>query len=114
MLRNLTIGRYLWFHKHWHRNLNAYLSIYSRGGIFLLKNNSAIQFNYWNDDSENLKGLERMEVLITSHVKVFLSSKYNSYIHTAGNAKVTSARNAYEKAVMKRKNKGFRGVFRIH
>ena len=55
-----------------------------------------------------------MEVLITSHVKVFLSSKYNSYIHTAGNAKVTSARNACEKAVMKRKNKGFRGVFRIH
>ena len=47
-----------------------------------------------------------MEVLITSHVKVFLRSKYNSYIHTA--------RNAYEKAVMKRKNKGFRRVFRIH
>ena len=31
-------------------------------------------------------------------------------MHTAGNAKVTSARNAYEKAVMKWKNKGFRGV----
>ena len=33
-----------------------------------------------------------MQVLITSHVKVFLVSKYNSYIHTARNAKVTSRR----------------------
>ena len=30
---------------------------------------------------KNLKGLERIEVLITSHVKVFLGNKYNSYIH---------------------------------
>ena len=29
---------------------------------------------------KNLKDLERMEVLITSHVKVFLGSEYNSYI----------------------------------
>ena len=41
---------------------------------------------------KNLKGLERMQVLITSHVKVFLVSKYNSYIHSARNAKVTSRR----------------------
>ena len=70
MLRNLTTGRYLCFHKHCLTNLNAYLNIYSRETIFLLKGNSAMQFNYWNDDSENLKDLERIKVLITSHVKV--------------------------------------------
>ena len=58
MLRNLTLRRYLRFHKHGCQNLNAYLNIYFREGIFLLKGNSAIQFNYWNNDSE--KGLERM------------------------------------------------------
>ena len=42
---------------------------------------------------KNLKGLERMEVLITSHVKVFLGNKYNIHIHTAQDAKVT--RNVY-------------------
>ena len=47
-----------------------------------------------------------MEVFITSHMKVFLGNKYNSYIHTAQNAKVISTRNVYEKTVMKRK-KGF-------
>ena len=41
-----------------------------------------------------------MEVLITSHVKVFLGNKNNSYIHTARNTKVTSTRNLYEKTVM--------------
>ena len=61
---------------------------------------------------KNFKGLERMEVLITSHVKVFLGNNYDSYIHTARNAKVTSARIVYEKTVMKRKV--FRGVFRTH
>ena len=61
---------------------------------------------------KNLKGLERMEVLITSHMKVFLGNKYNSYIHTARNAKVTSTRIIYEKTLMKRKV--FRGVFRTH
>ena len=55
---------------------------------------------------KNLKGLERMEVLITSHVKVLLGNECNSYIHTARNAKVTSTRNVYEKTVIKRK-KGF-------
>ena len=49
-----------------------------------------------------------MEVLITSHMKVFLGNKCNSYIHTARNAKVTSTRIVYEKTVMKRKV--FRGV----
>ena len=61
---------------------------------------------------KNLKGLERMEVLITSHMKVFLGNEYNSYIHTARNAKVTSTRIVYEKTLMKRKV--FRGVFRTH
>ena len=53
-----------------------------------------------------------MEVLIKSHMKVFLGNKYNSYIHTARNAKVTSTRIIYEKTAMKRKI--FRGVFRTH
>ena len=56
---------------------------------------------------KNLKGLERMEVLITSDVKVFLGNKYNSYIDTARNAKVTSTRNVYEKTVMKWMKKCF-------
>ena len=38
-----------------------------------------------------------MEVLITSHMKVLLGNKYNSYINTTRNAKVTSIRIAYEK-----------------
>ena len=53
-----------------------------------------------------------MEVLITSHMKVFLGNKYNSYIHTAQNVKVTSTRIVHETTVMKRKV--FRGVFRTH
>ena len=57
---------------------------------------------------KNLKGLERMEVLVASHEKVFLGNKYNSYIHTAPNAKVTSIRNVYEKTVIKWKKKSFR------
>ena len=52
-----------------------------------------------------------MEVLIISHMKVFLGNKYNRYIHTAQNAEVTSTRIVYEKTVMKQV---FRGVFRIH
>ena len=52
-----------------------------------------------------------MEVLITSHVKVFLGNKYNSHIHTAQNARVTSARNVYEKSVMKRKKVAFSETF---
>ena len=56
---------------------------------------------------KNLKVLERMEILITSHKKVFLGNKYDSYIHTARNAKITSTRNVYEKTIMKRKMKSF-------
>ena len=61
---------------------------------------------------KNLKDLERIEVLITSHMKVFLGNKYNSYIHAARNAKVTSTRIVCEKTVIKRRV--FRGVFRTH
>ena len=55
---------------------------------------------------KNLKSLERMEVLIASHVKLFLGNKYNSYIPTARNVMVTSTRHVYEKTVMKQKKKG--------
>ena len=46
---------------------------------------------------KSLKGLEIVEAFIISHVKVFLRNKYNSYINTARNAKLTSTGNAYEK-----------------
>ena len=45
-------------------------------------------------------------------MKVFLGNEYNSYIHTARNAKVTSTIIVYEKTLTKRKV--FRGVFRTH
>ena len=53
-----------------------------------------------------------MEVLITSNMKIFLGNKYNIYIHTTRNVKVTSTRIVHENSVMKRKV--FRGVFRTH
>ena len=56
---------------------------------------------------KNFERSERMEVLITSYVKVCLGNKYISYIYTARNAKGTSTRNVSEKTVMKRKNKGY-------
>ena len=59
MLRNLPIGRYLNFHKYRRRNFNAYLHIDSRESIFLLKGNSAIQFDYWSDNSEKFKGFRK-------------------------------------------------------
>ena len=61
---------------------------------------------------KNLKALERMEVLIAFHMKVFHGNKCNSYTCTAQNGKVTSTRIVYEKSVMKWKV--FRGVFRAH
>ena len=45
-------------------------------------------------------------------MKVFLGNEYNSYIHTAQNAKVTSTRIVYEKTLIKQKF--IRGVFRTH
>ena len=45
-------------------------------------------------------------------MKVFLDNEYNSYIHTARNAKVTSSSIVYEKTLIKRKV--FRDVFRTY
>ena len=50
---------------------------------------------------KNSKGSERMEVLIAPHVNFFLCNKYNSYIHTAQNPKVTSTRNVEKTNEMK-------------
>ena len=61
---------------------------------------------------KNLNGLERMEVLMTSHMKVFLGNKHNCNTYTVRNTKVNSIRIVYEKTVMKWKV--FRGVFRTH
>ena len=36
-------------------------------------------------------------------MKVFLGNEYNSYIHTARNAMVTSTKIVYEKTLMKQK-----------
>ena len=45
------------------------VTMLSRESFFLLKGNSAIQFYYWNDDSEKFKKFRKnLEVLITSHV----------------------------------------------
>ena len=63
---------------------------------------------------KKLNGLEIMDVLTASYVKVFLGNKYNSYIHTAGNAKVTFTRNVYKNKTVIKWNKVFRGVFRSH
>ena len=102
MLHNLIIGRYLCFHKHWHTDLNAYLNICSRERIFLLKGIQQSSLIIGTMIQRNLiKGVERMEVLITSYVKVFLGNEYSSYIHAARNAKVTSTGNIYEKTVVK-------------
>ena len=60
---------------------------------------------------KNFKDLERIEVLITSHMKFFLGNKHNSHIHTARNAKLTSTKIVYEKA---NQRKVFRGVFRTY
>ena len=78
MLRNLTIRRYLCFHKHRRRYLNANLNIYSRESIFLLKGNWAIQFNYRNDDPENFKGFRKnADFSYMAHIKVFLGKKFS-------------------------------------
>ena len=79
MLPNLTIVRHLCFHKHWRTNLNAYGNMYFRESIFLLKENQAIQFIIETMIQKNLKRSERMEVLITSYVKVCVANKYISY-----------------------------------
>ena len=106
MLRNSTIGRYLCFYKHWRTNLSPYLNIPMKASFFW----KGIQYSSLIIEmmiQKNLQDLEKMMVLIASHVQVFLGNKYNSHVHSTQNAKVTSARNIYEKTVMKRKNKDF-------
>ena len=61
MLRNLTTGRYLFFHKHRRRSLSAYLNIYSRESFFLWKGIQQPWFNYLDDDSEKFKGFRKNE-----------------------------------------------------
>ena len=46
-----------------------------------------------------------MEILIASHVKVFLGNKYNTYIMFDAN--VTSAKKVSEKTIMKQNKKVF-------
>ena len=55
---------------------------------------------------KNVKGLERMEVLITSHLKVFLSNKYYSYILLKIQRQLPLAM-FLKKNIIKRKKKGF-------
>ena len=84
MLLNLTIGRYLCYHKHRRTNLNAQQDIPLKASFFWKR----IQQSGLITEmmiQKKLKGLERMEVSITSIVKVFLGNKYNSYIQTARN-----------------------------
>ena len=81
MLCELTIGQYLCFHKSRFTNLSAYLNIYSRESIFLLKGNSAIWFNYRNSDSEKFKGF-RKNGGFDYICEGFLGNKCNSYIRT--------------------------------
>ena len=91
MLENksdLTIGLYIYFHKHQHTNLDAYLKGIQQSSLIT---EMMIQ--------KNVKRLARIEVLITSHMKVYLGNKYNSYIHTVPNAKVASTRKIYEKTI---------------
>ena len=101
MIRNLTKAwRYLCFQRHRRTNLNACLNI------------PAARFSYWKDDLEKLIGFRKNGGFDYFPDEVFLGNQYNSYIHTARNAKVTSTRIVYEKTLMKRKV--FRGVFRTH
>ena len=102
---------------HWHWNLNAHLNIYSNESIFFWK---IIQESILIIEmmiQNNITRLERMEVLITFHVWIFLDSidsKYNSYIYiyihsiyiyiyilwynySYYNTKVTPTSNIYEK-----------------
>ena len=114
MLRNLTKAWLVPMLSETSAYKSQCISKYSREIFFLLKRYSAIRFSYWNDDSEKFKGFRKNGGFdyIPSHMKVFLGNEYNSYIHTARNAKVTSTRIVYEKTLMKRKV--FRGVFRTH
>ena len=112
MLRNLTKAWwYLCFQRHQRTNLSTNLNIPVKVSFFWKGiNQSGLVIE--TVIQKNLKGLERMEALITSHIKIFLGNEYNSYTHTAQNAMVNSTRIVYEKTLMEWKV--FRGVFRTH
>ena len=67
MLRNLTKAwRYLYFRRYRRTNLSAYLNIPVKVSLFwkgIQQSGLVIEMMI----QKNLKGLERMEVLITSH-----------------------------------------------
>ena len=67
MLRNLTkAGRYLCFQRHLRSNLNAYLNIAVKVSFFwkgVQQSGLVIEMMI----QKNFKGLEKIEVLITSH-----------------------------------------------
>ena len=56
------------------------ISKYPRENLFLVIQQSGLVIEMMIQ--KNLKGLERMEVLITSHMKVFLGNEYDIYKHT--------------------------------
>ena len=112
MLGNLTKAwQCLCFEIHRRTNLNACLNIPVKISFFWKRTQQpglVIEMMI----QKNLKGLERMEVLITSHMKVFRGNEYNSYIAYCSNGKVIFSRIVYEKTLMTQKV--FRGVFRTY
>ena len=78
MLCNLTSRRYLCFHKHRRKNFQAYLNIPVKPS-FLWKRIQQSSLIIEMKTQKNLKGVQRMEVLIAFHVNFFLCNKYNSY-----------------------------------
>ena len=73
MLRNLTKAwLYLCFQRHRRINLNAYLNIPVKVSFFWKRiQQSGLVIEMM--DQKNVKGLERIEILITFHMKVFLA-----------------------------------------
>ena len=73
MLRNLTKAwLYLCFQRHRRINLNAYLNIPVKVSFFwkgIQQSGLVIEMM----DQKNSKGLERIEILITFYMKVFLA-----------------------------------------
>ena len=66
------------FYERQRENLKAYLNIPLKVSFF---EKGIQQSSLIITMVQKKKGLERMEVLITSHVKVFLGNKYSSYIY---------------------------------
>ena len=74
MLRNSTIGRFLCFYKHWRTNRSPYLNIPMKASFYWKE----IQYSSLIIEmmiQKNLQDLEKMLVLIASHVQDFLDNK---------------------------------------